>query len=124
MDLIDTLKNLSVSHRRSLRDDDFLSDRLHHRYTVAALVLFCVLISTSQYAGDPINCWVPAQFTGSFETYTNRLCWLQNTYYVDENHEIPDKAYDRNKTMLKYYQWINLIILFQSLLFIIPRVIW
>ena len=124
MDLVDALKNLSVSHRRSLRNDDFLVDQLHHRYTVALLVLFCVIISTSQYAGDPINCWVPAQFTGSFETYTNRLCWLQNTYYVDDDKDIPDDMNERDKTMLKYYQWIHLIILFQSLLFVIPRVIW
>lgn len=102
MDLIDSLRNLSISHRKSLRDDDFFVDRLHHRYTVAVLVLFCAIVTTNQYAGEPINCWfvyfllyiiyinffnycmyrVPAQFTGSFELYTNRLCWLQNTYFV------------------------------------------
>lgn len=57
MELIDTIKNLSVSHRRSLKDDDFFVDRLHHRYTVAVLVLFCAIITTNQYAGEPINCW-------------------------------------------------------------------
>jgi hypothetical protein len=124
MDLLDTVKNLSVSKRRSLRDDDFFIDRLHHRYTVAALVLFCAVLTTNQYAGEPINCWVPAQFTGSFEAYTNRLCWLQNTYYVEEHHEIPDDMNERKNAMLKYYQWIHLIILFQSMLFIIPRIIW
>ena len=67
---------------------------------------------------------MPAQFTGSFEIYTNRLCWLQNTYYVDENQDIPDTQQERNKTMLKYYQWIHLIILLQSALFLIPRIVW
>ncbi len=57
MDLIDAIKNLSVSRRRSLRNDDFLVDRLHHRYTVAILVLFCAIVTTNQYAGEPINCW-------------------------------------------------------------------
>lgn len=79
MEILDQLKHLSVSHRRSLRDDDFFADRLHHRYTVAILIAFCVVITAQQYAGEPINCWVPAQFTGSFEQYTNRLCWIQNT---------------------------------------------
>lgn len=124
MDLIDSIRNLSVSHRRSLRDDDFLVDRLHHRYTVAILVLFCAIVTTNQYAGEPINCWVPAQFTGSFEAYTNRLCWLQNTYFVDENNDIPDSIEERHKTMLKYYQWIHLIILLQSALFLVPRIVW
>lgn len=31
--------------------DDLLVDRLHNRYTVAALVCFCIAISTYQYAG-------------------------------------------------------------------------
>jgi len=124
MDLIDQLRNLSVSHRRSLRDDDFFIDRLHHRYTVAILVVFCVVVTAHQYAGEPINCWVPSQFTSSFETYTNRLCWLQNTYYVHENEDIPDDHNERAKTSLKYYQWVHLILLFQALLFIIPRIIW
>lgn len=59
MDIVDALQGLSVSRvgRRTLKDDDFLCDRLHHRYTVALLVIFCAVISTSQYAGDPINCW-------------------------------------------------------------------
>ena len=57
MDLIDSLRNLSISHRKSLRDDDFFVDRLHHRYTVAVLVLFCAIVTTNQYAGEPINCW-------------------------------------------------------------------
>lgn len=124
MDLVDTLRDLSVSKRRSLRDDDFFVDRLHHRYTVAMLVLFCAVVTTNQYAGEPINCWVPAQFTGSFETYTNRLCWLQNTYYVEDSHDIPDDMSERSRAMLKYYQWVHLIILLQSVLFIIPRIIW
>ena len=67
---------------------------------------------------------MPAQFTGSFETYTNRLCWLQNTYYVEENLDIPDDMNERRESMLKYYQWVHLIILFQALLFVIPRVLW
>jgi innexin len=124
MDIIESLRNLSVSKRRSLKDDDFFVDRLHHRYTVAALVLFCVVVTTNQYAGEPITCWVPAQFTGSFEAYTNRLCWLQNTYYIDEDNDIPDKSEIRYKDMLKYYQWIHLIILVQAMVFLIPRIIW
>ncbi len=57
MDLLEQLSHLSVSHRRSVRNDDFLADRLHHRYTVAMLVLFAVVITTHQYAGEPITCW-------------------------------------------------------------------
>ncbi len=43
---------------------------------------------------------------------------------VDENVEIPETVEERHKTMLKYYQWIHLIILLQCGLFLIPRIIW
>jgi len=35
--------------------DDLLVDRLHNRYTVAALICACIAISTYQYAGIKIN---------------------------------------------------------------------
>jgi len=35
--------------------DDLLVDRLHNRYTVAALVCFCIAVSTYQYAGKYSN---------------------------------------------------------------------
>ncbi len=57
---------------------------------------------------------MPAQFTGSFETYTNRLCWLQNTYYVDQNTEIPDELEERHKSMLKC-NILEKIIIFRTL---------
>ena len=46
---------MSASHLRLIRDDDSYIDRLSHRYTVAICVLFCVIVSTKQYAGDPIG---------------------------------------------------------------------
>lgn len=87
-------------------------------------ILMKLSASTNRYFTQFIWIRVPAQFTGSFESYTNRLCWLQNTYYVAEHEDIPDNLHERNKTMLKYYQWIHLIILFQTFLFLIPRIIW
>ena len=58
MDLIRSLSWISASHLRLVRDDDSHVDRLSHRYTVAICVLFAIIVSTKQYAGDPIDCWV------------------------------------------------------------------
>ena len=55
MDLIRSISWMSASHLRLIRDDDSYIDRLSHRYTVAICVLFCVIVSTKQYAGDPIG---------------------------------------------------------------------
>jgi len=38
---------------------------------------------------------------------------------VDENVEIPETVEERHKTMLKYYQWIHLIILLQCGLYLV-----
>jgi len=72
----------------------------------------------------PLECWVPAQFTGNYEDYTNRLCYIQNTYHVAKQQMVPQDANIRRERTLKYYQWIHLVLLFQALFFSIPRMIW
>ena len=103
------------------KDDDFI-DRLSHRYTSAVLVAFAVVVTTTQYVGDPIHCWVPAHFTGNHETYTNNICWISNTYYLPFKDDIP-KA-DEIRRHIPYYQWVPLILLAQALLFFLPRIVW
>lgn len=49
--VIDTARRFAGGKRKDNTYDDFLVDRLHNRYTVAALVCFCVAVSTYQYAG-------------------------------------------------------------------------
>ncbi len=74
--------------------------------------------------GDPLHCWVPAQFTGNYESYTNRLCYIQNTYHVAKHQSIPQDFNLRRERTLKYYQWINFVLLFQAFFFSLPRIIW
>lgn len=74
--------------------------------------------------GDPLHCWVPAQFIGSYETYTNRLCYLQNTYHVPKNQAVPQDFNLRRERTLKYYQWINFVLLLQAFFFSLPRILW
>ena len=52
---------------KSNRNDDDLIDRLNHQYTVIFLVVFTIVVSTTQYVGAPIHCWCPAYFTGNHE---------------------------------------------------------
>ena len=61
-----------IPYAKSRRDDDYV-DRLNHRTTVAILVCFAVLVSTKQFVGNPISCWMPAHFhKDTHDEYTNR----------------------------------------------------
>lgn len=42
-----------------------------------------------QFAGDPIDCVTPSEFNGQWVRYTDRLCWVQNTYYVPFDQSLP-----------------------------------
>lgn len=52
MELVRQLAGLSVSHIRQFRDDDSYVDRLNHRYTTTLCVVFAILVTTKQYAGE------------------------------------------------------------------------
>ena len=103
------------------RDDDFV-DRISHSYTVMILVGFAIVVSTKQYVGDPIECWVPAYFNGNYQDYANKVCWVSNTYYNPFSDDIP--LGNHPKEELLYYQWVPFILLGQAIFFYLPNTIW
>ena len=105
-------------------NDDDTADKMSHRYTVILLIVFAVVVSTKQYVGDPINCWVPAHFTGNHEEYANSYCWIKNTYYLPFDDYIPKEDEDHKRQMIPYYQWVPIILLFSALCFYLPRLAW
>ncbi|CAF0956505.1 unnamed protein product [Adineta ricciae] len=124
-EIIDNAKRFVGDDKKTTTvHDDLLVDRLHNRYTVAILICFCIAISTYDYLGDPLQCWVPAQFTDNYEDYTNRLCYIQNTYHVSKNEFIPRDMNLRHERTLKYYQWMHFVLLLQALFFSLPRFLW
>lgn len=104
-------------------DDDF-SDRLNYRYTVALLTFFSVILTTRQYSSEVIRCWVPAHFKPSYEAYVSQICWVQNTYHIPHNEQIPKTEIEREKSEIKYYQWVSFVLLFQAFMFYVPRIFW
>lgn len=104
------------------QDDDYI-DKLNHRYTTFILVIFAIVVSTKQYVGEPINCWCPAHFTDNHEDFTNKICWVSNTYYVPvQQKTIPED--NEAKERIGYYQWVPMILLCQALLFYLPCMVW
>jgi hypothetical protein len=101
--------------------DDDTVDRLHHRYTTILFVFFCLIISSSQYVGDPLHCWAPGHFTNNYRQYTNKICWVSNTYYLPMSDPIPSST---PKEQIGYYQWVPLFLLAQALFFHLPYLFW
>ena len=56
--------------------------------------------------------WVPAMFTSCYEDYTNHICYITNTYYVNQTEKIPGTRAERQSLQLLYYQWIPFILCF------------
>lgn len=121
--MIPILSGISWSNLTGSADDDWI-DRVSHLWSVCLLLLFAVLVSSGQYVGDPIHCWCPAEFTGTYVAYTKNYCWISNTYYVPMDTGIPRDIHKRQEKELSYYQWVPVILLFQAMLFKMPNVVW
>jgi hypothetical protein len=78
-----------------LRSDDDLYDKINYKYTVALLVLFSVITATKQFDDDRIECWNRANFNKAYVQYTNQICYISSTYYVDRNKTIPQNIEER-----------------------------
>ncbi|VBB25359.1 unnamed protein product [Acanthocheilonema viteae] len=107
---------LSFLHYR--KDDDFV-DRLSYFYTPSFLIMMAIL-----FGGRPLECWVPAQFTSSWEAYTEMYCWAQNTYWVPIEQDIPMDIAEREYRQISYYQWVPFFLLIQAFLYYIPCLVW
>lgn len=123
MEFVSTIRAFGLGKSNHHKDDSFV-DRLNHKYTVFIVCSFCLVVAYGQYGGSPINCWVPGHFTGNYASYANNICWVSSTYNVPLEEDIPHEENDRKVKMLKYYQWTPFILLFQALLFYLPRMIW
>ena len=117
---------LSIREFKIRIDDDYV-DRLSRQYSVVLLVTFSFIVSTKQFVGSPIACWCPAQFTASHRDYANTICWVSNTYYLPMPEDIPPREElitSKHRARISYYQWVPLILMFQSLLSFTPCLIW
>uniref|UniRef100_A0A8R1DNY5 Innexin n=1 Tax=Caenorhabditis japonica TaxID=281687 RepID=A0A8R1DNY5_CAEJA len=104
-------------------DDDSI-DRLNYYWTPMLLVIFALTLSAKQYVGQPIQCWIPAQFTGAWEQYSENYCFVQNTYFIRPEKYIPDSEIDREAAEIGYYQWVPFILGLQAIMFYLPSLLW
>lgn len=104
--------------------DDDVIDRLNYIYTNIIILAFALTVGAKQYVGEPLQCWVPAQFKGGWEQYVENYCFVENTYWLSMDDEVPTDKQEREDRELQYYQWVPFVLALQALLFYMPRMIW
>ncbi|KAI0983548.1 hypothetical protein GJ496_011786 [Pomphorhynchus laevis] len=121
--ILDAISRIGKTHMQ--RDDDMI-DKVNRRYSFIILLLFTVIVSTKQYVGDPIACWTPAQFTGAHVEYANCICWVSNSYYINQN--VIESSQEQQETdkrnIIPYYQWVPLILPALAFCFYAPGAYW
>lgn len=116
--------------QRSAESNDIV-DRFSYQYTSTILGFSAIMMAASQYVGRPIQCWVPAQFTRTWEKYAETYCFIKGTYFLpgafasEEKMSVtsPDDTVT-NTPHVGYYQWIPIILFVQAFLFYLPSIIW
>jgi hypothetical protein len=90
------------------------------------------------YVGKPIQCWTPAEFPGGWTEYAEDYCFVENTYWLPFEKQIPADYDIRDREMLGYYQvylflsnklyfniqWVPFVLALQALMFNIPHFFW
>lgn len=104
MDIFKTLYKLI----KPTKDGDTL-DRINSFYTNVLLLICALTLTAKQYVGAPIQCWVPAEFTGPWESYAESYCFIKNTYFLPLTDHIPDDYNKRDAREIGYYQWVRKI---------------
>lgn len=104
-------------------DDDFY-DRLSSRYSVGICLALALVVTTGQFAGEPIVCMTPHEFNLQWIKYADRSCWLSNTYYVPWDQNLPGPTDVPLHREVSYYQWTPFVLMLQACMFTLPRIVW
>ncbi|CAK9813511.1 Innexin inx1 [Anthophora plagiata] len=111
---------------------DSMAFRLHNHFTTVLLFTCSVVITATQYVGNPISCIVQGLPTHPINTY----CWITSTFTMPDafNRQVgievahPGVANDFGdvdaRKYYTYYQWVCFVLFFQAVLCYIPQWLW
>ena len=151
MSLFDSFKDVSENlafsplSKASIRTENIIF-RLHYIHTVGLLIVFSVLLSLSQYAGDPIDCIGKQGIANDDYETLDSYCWVEGTYArapgKGHSYEVGDAhrgikednrlhCFDSEGNPKEdecwhnsYYQWVALVLVMQAACFYLPKYVW
>ncbi|XP_044729892.1 innexin inx1 [Chrysoperla carnea] len=106
--------------------------RMHNIFTTVLLMTCSLVITATQYVGNPIQCIVNGLPTHVINTY----CWISSTFTMPDafkrqvGTEVAHPGVDNDYGNIEahkyytYYQWVCFVLFFQALLCYLPKVIW
>ncbi|GLV41269.1 optic ganglion reduced [Carabus blaptoides fortunei] len=106
--------------------------RLHNTFTTALLMGCSLVITATQYVGNPIQCIVSGLPTHVINTY----CWISSTFTMPDafqrqvGSEVAHPGIDNDYGNLEarkyytYYQWVCFALFFQAMLCYAPKFLW
>ncbi|KAK6165282.1 hypothetical protein SNE40_022234 [Patella caerulea] len=114
---------LNLSNK--IRDDDFINV-MNHVITPGLLLLAATGTYLTQWLGEPIHCWTPAEYKEekNFQNYVDSFCWITEMYNVPMDTELPKLKEDRGENLVGFYRWVSVLLLLQALMFKLPNVLW
>lgn len=127
------LAGLKEYFRRQEIVTDNVVFRLHYIFTTVLLIAFSLLVTATQYVGNPIQCIndndIPIHVI-------NTYCWISTTFTIPTSfmrsvgNEVPHPGigaglYEaKDQKHYAYYQWVCFILFFQAILCYVPRWLW
>lgn len=106
--------------------------RLHNVFTTVLLLTCSMIITATQYVGQPIQCIVSGLPTNVVNTY----CWITSTFTMPDAfarevgkevaHPGVANEYDstQEKKYYTYYQWVCFVLFFQAIMCYTPKFLW
>lgn len=106
--------------------------QLHYKFTAMVLIVCSILLTCSQFLGEPIHCIqkddIPKQVLETF-------CWVHTTFTLPDawNKKVGDEVAQpgidkhhsgKSRKYHTYYQWVSLVLFLQGCIFYAPRYVW
>ncbi|TGZ55299.1 hypothetical protein CRM22_010459 [Opisthorchis felineus] len=111
-----------IGSSRLAGDDDQI-DRLNYQITGLILLILIALTGMRQYLSHlPLQCWIPQEFSRSWEEYAENYCWVTNTYYANLESRLPPP--EERQNVVRYYQWATFALAVQAAGFYLPCIVW